>query len=589
MNRLYLEQDWPDSWKRSFKFDLEEIYGVNSNRGYANAYRVRRDLTVRLLKTALPEGGSILDVAGAQGNFSLTLAEIGYDVTWNDLREDLAGYVRLKHTEGNVKYAPGNILNLTFNTLFDAVLIAEVIEHVAHPDQFLIDVSRLVRPGGYIVISTPNGAYFRNRLPKFSDCPDPTAFEKVQFQPDADGHIFLLHPDELVSIANQACLRVDQTLLCTNPLTRGFLKTDRILEFLPQKLIDGLEQGSRRLPPFVQKPLFLQIVARLQKPLGDPDVGSLVPPRAGTNAPVKGASRRLRIFLRYHHFRVKADRIVCFARKVPGANAAYRLISRRLFPTEPVMVEVDGLRMFVKANDSVGAALLVNGSWEEYESQLFTEFIKPGMVVVDCGANVGFHTLLAARGVGDSGKVVAFEPDPINFGLLNRNVEANGFSGRVILINAALSDHAGSAQLFSDSGNSGNHSLDSSNVHLGEGSVTVPLVRLSDALVAKGIDKVDVMKMDVQGSEGLLLSGFNSLMDRNLIAIFTEFWPYGLRNLGTNPVDFINDLRRKGFTLKVIDQKCKRLEEVGEAQDLVDRCPNDRDWLDLLVERNPSA
>ena len=79
----------------------------------------------------------MFDPAAGQGNFSLALAERGYRVTWNDLRVDLAGYVRLKHEHGEIEFAPGNAFALEFPEPFDAVLMTEVIEHVAHPDDFL--------------------------------------------------------------------------------------------------------------------------------------------------------------------------------------------------------------------------------------------------------------------------------------------------------------------------------------------------------------------------------------------------------------------------------------------------------------------
>src|SRR4051812_44490806 len=134
MKRVYLEENWPESWRYSYPFDLEEGYGEITNRGYAYAYENRRRHTLRLLTEVLAPGARILDIAAARGNFSIALAEMGFDVTWNDLREDLAGYAQLKHERGKITFAPGNAFELSFPTLFDAVLITEIIEHVAHPD-----------------------------------------------------------------------------------------------------------------------------------------------------------------------------------------------------------------------------------------------------------------------------------------------------------------------------------------------------------------------------------------------------------------------------------------------------------------------
>ena len=89
------------------------------------AYENRKNKTLRFISGALQPGAQILDIAAAQGNFSIALAEMGYNVTWNDLRADLADYVRLKQDKGAIELAPGNVFELNFPAPFDAVLITE--------------------------------------------------------------------------------------------------------------------------------------------------------------------------------------------------------------------------------------------------------------------------------------------------------------------------------------------------------------------------------------------------------------------------------------------------------------------------------
>src|ERR1035437_3234416 len=105
MKRVYPESNWKESWKSCYIYDLLEIYGeIDNDLGYAYAYEKRRDQTLSLIKSVSKKGDKILDVAAAQGNFTLELAQMGFDVTWNDIREELAEYVEMKRETGNGNY-----------------------------------------------------------------------------------------------------------------------------------------------------------------------------------------------------------------------------------------------------------------------------------------------------------------------------------------------------------------------------------------------------------------------------------------------------------------------------------------------------
>jgi 2-polyprenyl-6-hydroxyphenyl methylase/3-demethylubiquinone-9 3-methyltransferase len=122
-----------------------------------------------------------------------------------------------------------------------------------------------VKPGGTVVLTTPNGAYFRNPLPCFSDCADPSVFESEQFKPDADGHIFLLRPEETARLACAVGLDVIETRLFCNPLTHGHLKLAALVSRLPERLVKRLEQVSRRIPVRVQRRIMTSMAMRLRR------------------------------------------------------------------------------------------------------------------------------------------------------------------------------------------------------------------------------------------------------------------------------------------------------------------------------------
>lgn len=267
IKRPAFDPSWPQSWIDSYDYDSFSVWPGRSARGFRVAYRNRFARTVDYLLAAKPAGARVLDLAAAQGNFSIVLAALGYQVTWNDLRDDIIDYVRLKTERKDIRFLPGNIFDLPVERVgrFDAVVATEIIEHVAHPDDFLRKLAGFLEPGGVIVLTTPNGRYFRNTLPRFSDCPDPSQFEAVQFKPDADGHIFLLYPDEIVSLAAKAGLKVDRLSFFNNPLTAENLKTRYLSPILPYGLVDAIERGTQALPEGIVQRLHLQSAALLSR------------------------------------------------------------------------------------------------------------------------------------------------------------------------------------------------------------------------------------------------------------------------------------------------------------------------------------
>ena len=266
MKIVQLPPDAPPSWQEVFYYDQMEIYGDRRVLGHTYAYNNRRKVVIDLVKTVAAPGATVLDVAASQGNYSLWLAELGYKVTWNDLRSELADYVKMKYETGEINYAPGNAFELGFDSQFDVVLITEIIEHVAHPDEFLQKISELVKPGGYIIMTTPNGEYIRHNLPKFSDCPDPSLYEEQQFSPNSDGHIFLLHTDEIPPLIEQAGLEISEIRLFTNSLTNGHIKLEYLLKFLPKLAVDGLENFTGSLPFSLQRKLHKGMAVLIRRP-----------------------------------------------------------------------------------------------------------------------------------------------------------------------------------------------------------------------------------------------------------------------------------------------------------------------------------
>jgi FkbM family methyltransferase len=223
--------------------------------------------------------------------------------------------------------------------------------------------------------------------------------------------------------------------------------------------------------------------------------------------------------------------------------------------------DVRGHRMFLDPRDSLDLSL--NQVYEPFETSLVEQLVKEGDTVLDVGANIGYYTLILARLVGPSGKVIAFEPDPENFALLRKNIEINGYKN-VVLVNAALSDQRGTLKLYFCEANRGDHRTYASEES--RPSIEIEAMRF-DGYTGGIPPQVDFIKMDIQGAEGKALQGMRELLKRSQqLQILMEFWPLALHRAGDSPEALIQLLTSSGFTAQYVNEVDKRTEPVAPLQ-----------------------
>ncbi len=203
------------------------VFGWNFGSGWPPSYEafghMRVLVTLRQALALRPH--RLLEVAAGDGKLCACLAARGatvFALRGEALAKAVAGF----ENRDNIKLLPGNCVDLGPAQVgcFDLVIACEVIEHAAHAVDFMRHLKSFLSPGGRILLTTPNGSYFRNALPTYAQIEDTTSLEAAQFKPDADGHLFLITPAELREISAEAGLHVEQLELCASPFITGHCK-----------------------------------------------------------------------------------------------------------------------------------------------------------------------------------------------------------------------------------------------------------------------------------------------------------------------------------------------------------------------------
>lgn len=186
---------------------------------------------------------------------------------------------------------------------------------------------------------------------------------------------------------------------------------------------------------------------------------------------------------------------------------------RRLFwesIKKPCLIRwLNGLRVYVYPSTEISRAMFLTGYYEPNQFCLLNKILTSGMTFIDVGANIGLYTLFASKKVGEEGTVVAIEPSNREFQRLKMNSEANVLTN-VRLLQVAISNSQTTAELLvATEENSGHNTLGAFGYDsvLPQGRERVRIERLDDIVQQERLQRVDVIKMDIEGAEFYALQG----------------------------------------------------------------------------------
>jgi 2-polyprenyl-3-methyl-5-hydroxy-6-metoxy-1,4-benzoquinol methylase len=210
----------------------------------------------------------VLEVAAGGAGLAACLAKAGCTVVVNDLLEDGTKEAINEYTTGDaLQFIGGNLFELSPEQTgqFDLVIACEVIEHVAHPLDLLKHLRGFLTPDGTILLTTPNGSHFRNKLPTYTQVADFSELESRQFMPDADGHLFLFTPRELSDLVSAAGMRIEQFNCWGSPVLSGHCGFRFIAASGMARIAYHVERFVQRLSPGKRERICVALSAVLHR------------------------------------------------------------------------------------------------------------------------------------------------------------------------------------------------------------------------------------------------------------------------------------------------------------------------------------
>ncbi len=236
-----------------------------------------------------------------------------------------------------------------------------------------------------------------------------------------------------------------------------------------------------------------------------------------------------------------------------GLGRVVDRIGRRIAPSVGTFdVEIDGLRLH---GDHIGQLYYVRELLESDRETTFVGLLKSSisadMTVVEGGAHMGYVTLQAARAVGPSGRVIAFEANPRAVPLIERNLTDNGLDDRVTVVPMALADVSDRHDFFLSGGG------DTSSLQEPEGAferIEVTTTTL-DAWLDPEV-RVDVVKLDIEGGEPAALRGMRETLERAGpdLVVLAECNPSALERFGSSTDELVELLCKQGLNVRWIDE-----------------------------------
>ncbi len=224
----------------------------------------------------------------------------------------------------------------------------------------------------------------------------------------------------------------------------------------------------------------------------------------------------------------------------------------------------DGRRFWINLTTGMQEMVFFVGEFERAVTEIVRLLVNEGDVCVDVGANFGWYTTLFAKEAGETGEVHSFEPVPATYRELRRNYELMGSPDNVFINNLALGDQPGRITMNLFGGLPTGHASLSSQGRDVTASFECPMITLDSYLDDKRIEKVDLIKVDIEGAEMMFLNGAARIFEQEAPPIFLVEMALGqTQHFGYVPDDLVKFIALKGdYKFYAVDEASGRLQQI---------------------------
>lgn len=252
---------------------------------------------------------------------------------------------------------------------------------------------------------------------------------------------------------------------------------------------------------------------------------------------------------------------VSIARLFPREHGKYSILTKVYFPlfaksapTQSIEKVRFGIRLSLNLQEYLQSWIYVFGAYELPTVKFIRSYLRPGDLAMDVGGQIGYLSIVMATSADRKTRVLSFEPESDNIQRFKTNTSLNGLTN-VNLVEQAVSDRIGSIRLYlSSDSNAGTHSTIKENTNVSDRYVDIPCTTIDAEVEQRGLQRVDLIKVDVEGGEIDVIKGAINTLKNYQPVVITELGDALQKARGLSTDEFKLFLQEHGFHCYIINE-----------------------------------